>query len=86
MPIKQAAYKSVRKDKKRHLKNLRVSSELKTLNKRFESLMSAKKLKEASAVVQTLISHISKAASKGIIPKNRASRKISRLMKRLKKS
>lgn len=85
MPIQRAAFKSVRKDKKRHLRNLRITSELKSLMKKFYSLAAAKKLNEAKGLLQTLISHIAKAASKGIIHKNTASRKISRLTKHLKK-
>jgi len=86
MPIQKAAYKSLRKDKRRHQRNLRVSSELKTLIKKFEALVNANKPKEAKEALRLLVSRIDKAASKGIIHKNTASRKKSRLTKRLKKS
>ncbi len=86
MPIQRAAFKSVRKDKKRHLRNLRITSNLKNVNKKFDSLIKANKPKEAGEALQSLISHIDKAASKGIIHKNTASRKISRLTKLLLKS
>ena len=85
MPIQRAAFKSVRKDKKRHLRNLRILSELKTDAKKLSSSLSAKKPKEAQEALQLLISKIAKAASKGVIHKNKASRTISRLTKRLKK-
>ncbi len=85
MPIKRAAFKSIRKDKKRHLRNVRITSELKTINKRFESFFNAKKINEAKEALQFLISRMGKAASKGIVHKNTASRKISRLTKRLNK-
>jgi len=51
--------------------------------KKFEALISAKKADEAKVALKTLISHIDKAASKGIIHKNAASRKVSRLTKKL---
>lgn len=85
MPIQRAAFKSIRKDKKRHLRNLRITSQLKTVNKKFAASINAKKLPEAKEALKLLISHISKAASKGIIHKNTASRKISRLTKQLRK-
>ncbi len=83
MPIQRASFKSVRKDKKRHLRNLRITSELKTLNKKFASCITAKKAPEAKEALKPLIAHLSKAASKGIIHKNTASRKISRITKQL---
>lgn len=85
MPIQRAAFKSVRKDKKKRIRNLRITSELKSLHKKLDSFVTAKNLKEAKETLQLLISKIDKAASKGIIHNNTASRKISRLMKRLKK-
>ncbi|MDD5449282.1 MAG: 30S ribosomal protein S20 [Candidatus Omnitrophica bacterium] len=85
MPIQRAAFKSVRKDKKRHLRNLRITSELKSLEKKVEGFFKSKNPKEASLALRQLISKIDKAASKGTIHRNRASRKIARLMKRLAK-
>ena len=85
MPIQRAAFKSVRKDKKRRVRNLRVTSELKTITKRFNSLITVKKVSEAKEALKSLIASIDKAASKGIIHKNTASRKISRLTKTLNK-
>ena len=86
MPIKHAAFKSVRQDKKRHLRNLRITSELHTLSKKCDTAFAAGKTAEAAAVVRVFSSKLAKAVSKGVIPKNRASRKISRLMTRLKRS
>ena len=83
MPIEKTAYKELRKSKPRHLRNLTTVTELKTLAKNFERLVVAKKLDEAKAAIKILISKIDRAASKGIIHKNAASRKISRLMKKL---
>jgi small subunit ribosomal protein S20 len=83
LPIEKSAYKELRKAKKRHFRNIAATTELKTLVKKFESLVSAKKADEAKAFLRIVASKIAKAASKGIIHRNTASRKISRLTKRL---
>jgi len=83
MPIKRASFKDLRKSKKRHVRNMAIQSELHTLIKKFDSLVTAKKAAEAKDVLKSLLSRIDKAASKGIIHKNAASRKTSRLTKRL---
>lgn len=83
MPIKRAAFKERRKAKTRHLANISVKTELKTLVKKFEKLLSAKKVDQAKEIINQLVSKIDRAASKGVIKKNTASRRISRLMKKL---
>jgi small subunit ribosomal protein S20 len=83
MPQKKSAYKEIRKAKKRHLRNVAISSEVKTLIKKYNSLLSEKKFDEAKEFLRTVSSKVSKAARKGIIHKNTASRKISRLSKAL---
>ncbi|MBN2097203.1 MAG: 30S ribosomal protein S20 [Candidatus Omnitrophica bacterium] len=85
MPIKQSAIKELRKAKKRHLKNIRVISELKTLNKQFIELVNKKEIEQAKKTLKVLVSKLDKAALKQIIRKNKASRKKSRLMRQLKK-
>lgn len=86
MPIKKSAFKEQRKAKKRHLKNIRVTSEIKTLNKKFLTLLDEKKIEDAKKLLQQLISKLDNAASKKIIHKKTASRKKSRLMRRLNKA
>lgn len=83
LPIKKAAYKELRKAKKRHYANITARSELKTLTKSFESFVTNKKTDEARKALSGLVSKIDRAASKGVIKTNSASRKISRLMKKL---
>jgi len=84
MPIKKSAFKELRKGKKRHLRNIGVLSELKTLNKKLISLINEKKLEEAKKTLKILTFKLDKAAAKKIIHKNKASRKKSRLMRKLK--
>ena len=86
MPIKRAAFKELRKSKRRHLKNITLKSELKTLVKKYERLITAKKLDEARKIIGAIVSKIDRAAAKGAIKANAASRKISRLMKKLRTS
>ena len=85
MPIKKAAIKALRKSKKRQLRNIGVISELKTLNKKFLNLVDEKNIEQAKKVLGQLIVKLDKAAAKKILHKNKASRKISRLMRRLNK-
>ena len=86
MPIKKAAKKSMRKDKKRHLRNIAVKSELKTLERKLNSLVSNKKIAEAKKLLKVVFTKFDKAASNRIIHRNTASRKKSRLAKSVSKA
>ena len=83
MAIKHAALKQLRKDRGRQQRNQMVRSELKTLTKRFVTLVSAKRLEEARALIPSLTSKYDRAASKGILHRNTAARYKSRLSKRV---
>jgi small subunit ribosomal protein S20 len=83
LPIKRSAYKELRKAKLRHFKNISTRTELKTIIKKFQKLLETKNVAEAKKAIPALISKIDKAASKGIVKRNAAARKISRLMKKL---
>ena len=84
MPILHASYKDIKKSAKKALRNQSAKSELKTETKKFLDLISSKKMDEAKKQLNHLISQLDRARSKGIIHKNTASRKISRLMKKIK--
>ncbi|MCX5657066.1 MAG: 30S ribosomal protein S20 [Candidatus Omnitrophica bacterium] len=85
MPIHHTAFKQIKKDKKRTLRNKSVKSELKTYLKKFESLIEEKKNEEAKTYLKKLTASLFKAKTKGVIHKNTAARKISRLYKKLNK-
>lgn len=85
MPRLKQAVKRVRADKKRRQINTRITSELKTLSKKVESLLSSNKKEEAKAAVRVYTSKLDRAAVKKIIHKNIASRKKSRVLKKLDK-
>lgn len=73
----------MRSDKWRGARNSRVLNELKTLSRKFETLISAKNKEGAQALFKEVIRKLDKAFSHGIIHKNRASRKKARLSKKL---
>ncbi len=84
MPILHAAYKSIKVTKRRTVRNLSIKSRLKTETKKFIDLIASKKLDEAKKQLNTLMSELDRASSKGVIHRNTASRKKSRLMKKLR--
>lgn len=86
MPQKRSACKEIRKSKKKHAKNIAVTSEIKTLIKSYNDLLSQKKFSEAKTFLASLSSKLQKAAKKGIIRKITVSRKISRLAKKLNRA
>ena len=79
MPNKKAAFKSIRQDKKKHLRNKSVMTEIRSLAKKARTLISTKNRKEADAALKTLESKLDKAAKVNVIKKNTASRSIARL-------
>ena len=86
MPKKKTAFKELRKIKKRRLVNIAKSSQLKTLTKRFETLLAQKKADEARALLKELFSTIDNQARKGFIHRNAASRKKARLSKAVQRT
>ena len=83
LPTLTAAYKSLRQDVKKRKRNEAVKSELKTRAKKLEHLIAEKKKNEAKESLKALSSKYMKAASRGVVHKKTASRKISRLAKRI---
>ena len=85
MPTHKAAYKSIRADAKKRRRNEAAKSELKTMTKNLEKLIADKKKDEALSYIKKISARYMKAASSKVIHKNNASRKISRLSKRINK-
>ena len=83
MPVHTAAYKSLRADIKKRKRNEIVKSELKTRAKNLENLIREKKKDEARKYLKIFGARYMKAASKHVVHKKTASRKISRLTKRI---
>ena len=79
MPNKKAAIKSLRQDKKKHIRNKAVLSELRTLTKNTRAAITKNSREEADTLLKTLESKLTRASKKDIIKKNNAARRISRL-------
>ncbi len=77
MQVHKSVIKRARQNKKRNLKNTAVKSRMKTLIKNVHTATATKEGVEIS--LAEAISAIDKAANKGIIHKNAANRKKSRL-------
>lgn len=86
MPRRKSSVKKTRADKKKHLRNLKIKQQLKKAIKKFQALLSAKSIEEAKGFLKNIYSQLDKAAKKRIIHPATASRKKSRLAKRLGKS
>ena len=83
MSRNMAAEKSDRQSEKRHLRNRMITSKAKTLVKGFTDLVGEKKKEEAKKAYAELSSFLDKAVSKGVIEKNAAARKKSRMSRLL---
>ena len=77
-----SAIKKTRQNEKRKLRGQSVRASIKTQSKKTEAVLSAGNKEESDKSLKDAFSCISRAASKGIIPKNTASRKISKLAKK----
>ena len=84
MPIKQSAKKALRQSHKANARNLRAKRNMKTLIKQVRGLAAEKKTEEIKALLPQLYKALDKGAKTGIIKKNTASRRKSRLTQLLK--
>lgn len=82
MPIKPSAKKALRQSIKRAKRNKKVKEHIKFLVKKFRKASEKKSLQEAQEFLVKAKSAIDKAVQKGILKKNTAARKKSRMMKR----
>lgn len=81
MPITQSAKKALRGSKTKKAMNDRNKKDLKESVKKIEKLVKEKNKIEAKKLLPEAYSVIDKAAKRGVIKKNTASRKKSRLSK-----
>lgn len=81
MPITSSAKKALRSSKKKKVFNLRRKNEMQKVIKQYRKLISAKKNEEAKKLIPSLQKAIDKATKRGVIKKNTAARKKSRLLK-----
>ncbi|MEK7540757.1 MAG: 30S ribosomal protein S20 [Patescibacteria group bacterium] len=86
MAIIKSAKKSIRQNKRRRFQNLVYKNKIKNLIKEAKVLVSAKKANEAKNLLPAIYEILDKSAKKGVIKKNTASRKKSRMAKFIDKS
>ena len=78
--------KRARQNKKQYQANRAVKSSVKTGVKNLLTVLEAKDKEGSTSQLKKVISTLSKAASKGMVHKKTASRRISRLTKRTNKA
>ncbi len=81
MPITKSAKKSLRQSKKRRARNIRQKEAFKDIIKNIRKLALENKKKEAEKLLPKAYKALDKAAKTGVIKKNTADRKKSRLTK-----
>ena len=86
MPIKKSAKKYLRASKKRAAQNLKIKKTFRDAMKEIRELTKADKTEDAKKMMPTIQKALDKAARVGVLSKNTAARKKSRLVKMLKKS
>jgi len=86
MPITKSAKKAVRQSERRRIRNLGQKRKLKNLLKEIKTLTSQKKIGEAKKLLPQVYKFLDKAAKKGLIKKNTASRKKSRISQAIAKN
>jgi len=86
MAITKSAKKAIRQNKKRKSRNIIYKNKIKTLIKEARTLVLAKKIKEVKNLLPAVYKALDKAAKVGIIKKNTASRKKSRITKLIDRS
>ena len=84
MAITKSVKKAIRQNVKRRKKNLIYKNKIKDLIKKARVLVKEKKEKEAKELLPQIYKILDKAAKKGVIKKNTASRRKSRIAKMIK--
>lgn len=86
MPNIKSSERSVKTDAQRRAQNFSTRSAVKTISRKVAESVAGGKIEEAKVLLPKANSTIDKAASKGVIHKNAAARKKSRLAKKLNAS
>lgn len=81
MPNIKSMIKDVKKSRERHARNVAVKSKIKTFTKKAKTAIQTGEVETIQKAIVEATSVIDKAAEKGIIHKNAAARRKSRLMR-----
>ncbi|MBP1734093.1 MAG: ribosomal protein [Deltaproteobacteria bacterium] len=79
----KSAIKRARQSEDRRLRNSHVKSTMKSHIKKVVAAMDNKDKESLDAVLKKTVSYINRAATKGVIHKNNAARKVSRLSRKV---
>ncbi len=85
MPITKSARKALRQSERKRVRNLQKRRKLKNLLKEVGDLVLEKKIDEAKKILPQVYKILDKSAKVGLIKKNTASRKKSRITRLLTK-
>ena len=81
MAVKRSAEKRRRQSEERRLRNKSVKSSVRTSVKKFVVLAQKKDIENADSALKEMIKKLDTAAGKGVISKNSAARKKSRMQR-----
>ncbi len=84
MPQRKSAVKSLKQSKKRRIRNLAVKKNVKQTIKDYLKSLKEKNSEKAKTLLNKVYKELDKAGTKKVIHKNKASRKKSRLARKLK--
>ncbi len=85
MPVKRAAMKALRQNRKRHDRNVAIKNNVRKAVKEARRLLATKDKAKAVEAITIAVKKLDKAAQKGILKKNTAARLKSRLSLGLRK-
>lgn len=77
----KSALKRIRQDKRRNLRNQSVKSTVRTATRAFRESIDASDAAKTQTLLRTASKTLDKAATKGVVRKQTAARRISRLAK-----
>ena len=83
MPIKKSAYKYLRQTKKRTINNRQAKTKIKQAIVNLRKTIALADKNKTQEIAKTAIKFLDKAAQRGVIKKNNAARRKSRLMKKV---
>lgn len=83
MATSQSAKKRIRQNEKARQQNAKVRSLIRTRLNQFDEALESGDVDAAREALRNVESQLDRAVSKNVIPRNRASRKVSRLAKRI---
>ncbi len=79
----KSAKKRIRQNERKRIRNRHIRTTLRSTLKRFEQTLEAQNTEELKGLLDKTISIVDKAASKGVIHKNKAARHVSQIRRKV---